>query len=63
MSGRQIGGTVIVPWYEWHELNEDAKEARRLLKLTLEADRRGDSIDRGQIEGFLGERPTTKRKP
>lgn len=44
---------VFKPWAEWHALVEGTKEAKRLLRMTLEADRKGESIDRRQIEGFL----------
>lgn len=44
---------VFKPWAEWHALTEDLKEAKRLLRLALEADDKGKRIDRGQIEGFL----------
>lgn len=44
---------VFKPWKEWHALTEDLKEARRLLRMVLEADGKGRRIDVGQIEGFL----------
>ena len=40
---------VFKPWAEWHALTEDLKEAKRLLRYTLEHER----IDRGQIQQFL----------
>jgi hypothetical protein len=44
---------VFKPWTEWHALTEDLKEAKRLLRMALDADRRGERIDVCQIEGFL----------
>jgi hypothetical protein len=44
---------VTLQWSEWHGMREDLKEARRLLRMALEADRKGESIDVGQIQAFL----------
>ena len=46
---------VFKPWTEWHALTEDLKEAKRLLRMALAAQAKGQSIDVGQIEGFLNE--------
>lgn len=44
---------VFKPWKEWHALTEDLKEARRLLRMVLEADGKNKIIDVGQIIWFL----------
>ena len=44
---------VTVPWIEWHNLNEQMKEAKRLFRRMLDLDTKGETLDREQIEGFL----------
>ena len=44
---------VFKPWKEWHALTEDLKEAKRLLRMVLEADGKGRILEVGQITRFL----------
>lgn len=44
---------VTLQWSEWHGMREDLKEARRLLMMAVDAARKGQPIDAGQIDAFL----------
>lgn len=44
---------VFKPWKEWHALEEDVKEAKRLLRMVIVAEAKGDRPDVGQINLFL----------
>lgn len=46
---------VFKPWAVWHALEEDLKEAKRLLHLTLAHCDKDQPVDTQQIRDFLGE--------
>lgn len=56
LSYKEIDALILAlnnVWRIVYQLRGDLTEARRLLKLALEASAKGENIDVGQIEGFL----------